>query len=283
MNLIYILVVVLVGVFFLSPLLFVKRTWLKVLIMVVALAAIGVAIPLTQQYLYPHYAAYRFEKDLQQQPLFQIIAKNHPKEYADFINTVKQNYEKNEGNKTATLAANLVNRIFLQYLQKAPNEYVGLYLKATIAFYDYLYSVDPSSVIHFEQGNPLINSGKMQEILEKEEFKNLLSRLLESKRYLIEATLKSSMPIPKEEEAKPLLNVVLQKLIDQYGEKAVATMFSKGGNPDESIESSKLIISFYKQIQGEGEEKAGIMMRYLATLKNQALQKSQSENKKDKP
>lgn len=283
MNLIYILVVVLVGVFFLLPLLFVKRTWLKVVGLVVALAAIGAAIPLTQQYLYPYYATYRFEKDIQQQPLFQIIAKHHAKDYAAFMKEVKHSYEKNEDNKTPVLAATLVNKIFLQYLQKAPNDFIGLYLKATIAFYEYLYTVDPSSVIQFEQGNPLLNSGKMQQIVEKEEFKNLLSRLLESKRYLIEATLKSPAPIPKEEEAKPLLNSVLQKLIDQYGEKAVAAIFSKEAIGSQPEDSSKLIISFYKQIQAEGEDKAGIMMRYLANLKNQALEKSQAANKKDKP
>jgi hypothetical protein len=282
MTFFYVLVVVTVGALLLSPLLYIKKTWLKVVVTLIALGCAGATIPLSQNLLYPEYYAWKVEKEIKKQPLFHIIAERHPKEFAAFISDVKKSYQKTHSSVLMpALAAQLVNRIFIQYLQKAPDDYITLYLKATTTLYEYLNKQDPQAVLNFEQGSSLIFSDQMKSLAQDPEFQKLLNRVLEAKRYLIEATIKSPMPIPTEQEAKPLLNAVLQKLTDSYGDQAVSIMFEKV-KPDTSPEMvSKLIIAFYTEIQAAGEAQAGIMMRYLAVLKGQSLEKKQFDSKKE--
>ncbi len=280
MTFFYVLVVVIVGSLLLSPILFIKKTWLKVVVALIALGCAGAAIPLSQNFLYPQYYTWKFQNEIKKQPLFKIIAERHPKEFAAFIAQVKKSYQETHSSiLTPSLAAQLVNHIFIQYLQKAPDEYISLYLKATISLYEYLNTLDPQAVLNFEQGSNLIFSDKMKSLAQDEKFRELLGRLLEAKRYLIEATIKSPMPISTTEEAKPLLNAVLQKLTDEYGEQAASTLFEKVKPDTPPGMVSKLIIAFYSEIQAAGETKAGTMMRYLANLKNESLEKKQAESK----
>lgn len=265
---------VMLGLVVLLLLLVVKRKGLKIGIILLALLCVGLGTQLSQRYVYPYYSVWEFEAGIKKQPLFNLIAKQHPKEFKTFIEKVKQNYL-NQGDEAeiSFYAQQLLNQVYFQHLEHAPDDYIFLYVKATQEMYQYLYQRSPIEVIHFENGQTLLYSSQMQEIAKDKLFQKLLNRLLDTKRYVIEASLESPQTVPTKEQATPVLQTVLDRLVAKYGENAISLLFSHPG-PDAPVDQiAKLILEFYNEMIAAGEKDTGIMMRYMASLRVETIAK----------
>lgn len=259
------------GLVVLLLLFWVERKWLKIGVILLSLVCVAVGMQLSQSYLSPYYLTWEFETDIKKEPLFKLIAKQHPKEFKAFMGKVKQNYlHQGDAAELSLYVQQLVNQVYFQHLEHAPDDYIFLYVKATQEMYQYLYQRSPIEVIHFENGQTMLYSSQMQQIAQDKLFQKLFSRLLDTKRYVIEASLDSPQTVPTKEEAAPILQVVLDRLVAKYGENAKSLLFTPPG-PDAPVDQvAKLILEFYNEIIASGEKDTGIMIRYMASLREKA-------------
>lgn len=260
------LIGVVIGALIITPAFFVSKRWLKVVLAIVAVVCALGAAELSKRYVYPHVLGWQFEREIVKHPLFNLIAKNHPQEFAVFIAQVKQGLiTKQPESVMSGYSTQLMGRIFYQHLQTAPNEAILPYLGAVLELYRFLYTQDPRAVLRMEYGQT--TTGDLSAIWEDKNFKVLLNHLLQLKTKVIEASIASPVAPPSQAEAGPLLQGVLQEMAQKYGEELVKQMFSRDQTATPANIIAPLIIDFYARIGMQGPEKAGIMMRYIASLK----------------
>ncbi len=272
------LIGILAGMIIIIPAFFVIKRWQKISIAVLAaMGALGVA-EISRQYFYPYVLGWQFERQIYKVPLFTMVAKQHPEQYASFINQIKQGILHKESEaQLAGYSTLLMERVFYQHLQTAPNEAVMRYLGAMLELYRYLHTQDPRAVLRMEYGQSA--KGDFSEIWEQPHFKKLLAQLLEAKKQVIEASIASPQPIPSQSEAEPLLQAQLQEMSQKYGEQMVKEIFNRqqGAIPANLI--APLVMDFYARMGAQGKEKAGIMMRYIASRKVKAMEAQEAKKK----
>lgn len=283
MVLFNVLVVLGVGIAACIPLFFIKTRMGRTIVLIVALACAVVGYGVSNAYLYPNYLGWRFEQELKKQPLFNIINQYYPQEFAQFIHDVKQSIIKKEDvRKITALSAQLVNKIFYQSLRQAPDDYIALYLKATLDLYHYLNGQDPRAVVALENGDNA-SSGSITGFYEKKDFQSLLNHLLDTKRYVIEAGAKTPIAPPTDAQAEPLLKAILTDLSNKYTESVVHGAFSPGQTLVPPNIAAQIVIEFYADILGAGRENAGLIMRHIADLKERSRKNHAKVDDKGKP
>lgn len=260
-----------IGVVIAIPLFFAKDKWLKITLLLAALASTVVGSILSENYLYPTYLGWEFERSIQKQPLFKLIAKHHSEEYAKFLVKVKASLHKDPNiNIISTYSAELMNHIFYQHLQDAPDEAIFLYLKATVDLYRYLYTVDPRAVVKFENNDSPINVD-LNALWQDKTFQVLLNHVLETKELVIEGSLNN--PVTKNNENKPGANLegVVDDLVRKFGGSVVRMVFSTVQASLPAEIAVPVIMDFYAAILSSGKENAGHIMRQIAKEKIKAL------------
>lgn len=275
MSVISTLIGVGVGAIAIIPAFFVNSKWIRSIVVVTALSMALVTVQLSTAYLYPYYLSWQFEHQLKAYPLFELIAEKHPKEFAQFITKVRYNLRENhDASLISVYSTELVNAIFFQHLKSAPDDAINQYLKATIELYHYLYTQDPRAVIKLEKGDETVPFD-FNTLMEDKTFQVLLNNLLEAKKEVIEASIKSPVAVPTEEISAPLLQKVLNELASKYGENIVKLMYipPQANVPPGVI--AQLFIHFYTGIVGAGKENAGLMMRHIASLKEESQLKQE--------
>jgi len=263
---------IIVGIILILPLIVVKQRWARLLIAAIALIVAVFSVQFSEIYLYPRYLAFDFEHEILKEPLFRVIKSAHPKEFAEFIDKVKQNIvQKKDPNIIPLYSAELVNNVFYEHLKNAPDANVALYLKATIDLYRYLYSQDPRAVVKLENsaGNFQYN---FDAFIGDKQFSTLLSHLLDTKRLLIEAAIKAPVAAPTQEQAAPLLQTVLKNLAAKYGDNVVQIMFAPPQPNTQANAIANMFIDFYSGILDSGKENAGIIMRHIGNLKSKEIE-----------
>ena len=268
------------------PVFWIRSKPKRLIALVIALVLGMGGAKLSNQFRYPEYLSWRFEEELKKQPLFDMIAKNHPKEFARFIQKVKQTLRENEDTAlVSSYSAEFVNSIFYQHLQHAPDDNIVLYLKATIDLYQHLNGKDPRAVVKLESANNTI-AFDLNTLWEDKDFRALLSHLLDTKRYVIEAGIKSPHQPEDGAKADALLQGVLNELVAKYGDSVVTNVFSSTDTTVPPNVGAQVIIQFYSNILGTGKENAGMIMRHIARIKAQKEQSQvdkvkEEETKKD--
>ncbi len=261
-----VIVAVLVALIAAMPLFFVKTKAGRTVIVLVALGIGAVAYGVSKTYVYPEYLGWQFEHEVKKQPLFALISQKYPNEFQEYIQKVKSTLRSNaQLTLISGYSSELVNKIFYKSLSTAPDEYVVLYLKSTIDLYHYLNGQDPKAVIKLENGGDAIDYD-LTALYETKHFQNRLTHLLDTKRYVIEAAIKTPAAPPQAVVGEPLLKGVMAEISEKYGENNVRMAFT---NPKDipANEAAKIIIGFYTTILGAGNENAGNIMRYIASLK----------------
>lgn len=261
------------GLIALLPLLFVKRNSIKLL---VAMIAVGVALlgnVFSQQYIYPQYLLYRFEKGLAQQPVFILIAKNHPEEYKKYLSDIKKEFHNKEDiNAVSQTTSALLNRIFNQHLEKAPNDPIDLYLKSTIELYRYLHTKMPELVVMVEIGKQSSNVD-LSKLSEDLTFETLLGHLLDSKKLIIQDSIKSPVNTINAEAANASLEKIHNNLSQKFGEEIIKNVFIPSQVTVPPRVSSLVILEFYSEILATGKENAGEIMRFIGSKNAQSQKK----------
>lgn len=271
MSLFNMLIGLVVGIIILIPYFFIRVKWLKHVFIVFALVGVGIGAKLSQSYLYPYYLGWEFERDIKKEPLFALVAKEYPQAFAEFIQKVKKGLHRQASLQEVSLySSELMNKIFYQHLQTAPEEVTYLYLKSTIELYRYLYTKDPSAVVLLELGAKEQTS-PLQKIWDDKTFKLLFNNLLETKKLLIEDSIQTPAKLPDAQTASPMLDKVVQDLAKKFGDKNVRAAFSDHAYSLPAQLVAPIIIGFYSEILAQGKEPAAIIMRYIAVLKSKAL------------
>lgn len=270
------LIGVFVGALLIIPIFFTTKKWLKVTLAIVAIICALYTSELSKRYFYPYVLGWQFEHEIVKHPLFHLIAKQHPEEFAVFVKQVKQGLLNKQSDATLTgYSSQLMDRVFYQHLQTAPNEAIMHYLGAVLELYRFIYNQDPRAVLAMEYGQA--TTGDFGTIWKDNHFQILLNHLLQVKTKVIEASIDSPMALPLQTEAAPLLQNVLQAMSQKYGENLVKQMFMKEQNAVPANIIAPLIIDFYARIGMEGQEKAGTMMRYIASLKVKGMTAEQTK------
>jgi|GEM_PF-3602146 len=273
------LIGILIGIAVVTPAYFVAKRWQKVSIALVAVVCALGASELSKQYLYPHLLGWQFERQIKQVPLFSLIAKQHPEQFAEFVNHVRQGIlEKQPEAKLAAYSSQLMERVFYQHLQTAPDEVVMRYLGAILELYRYLQSQDPRAVLRMEYGQSA--TGDFSAIWDAPEFKQLLGQLLEVKKKVIEESVASPVTIPISAQAMPLLQAQLQEMSQKYGEEMVKEIFNRKQGTIPANLIAPLVMDFYARIGAQGKENAGIIMRYIASQKVKGIEAAEARRKR---
>ncbi|HRE31815.1 MAG TPA: hypothetical protein PLD88_07575, partial [Candidatus Berkiella sp.] len=134
-----------------------------------------------------------------------------------------------------------------------------------LELYRYLFNQDPQAVLAMEHGQA--TAGNFSAIWADNNFQTLLNHLLQVKMKVIETSIDSPVAPPSPIEAAQLLQGILKEMSEKYGEDLVKQMFTRGQGPVPANIIAPLIIDFYARIGMQGPEKAGVMMRYIASLK----------------
>lgn len=274
-------VAVLAVVLFAIPVLWVKPKRSRVVVLLVALAGGAVGYGLSKVYFYPEYLGWQFERELKKQPLFTLISQKYPIEFQHYIQVVRKNLRDNGNlNVVAASSAELVNSIFYRSLATAPDDYVTLYLKSTLELYHYLNGQDPKAVIKLENGSPEIEFD-LSNLYDNKDFQNRLNHLLDTKRYVIEASIKTPVAPPSANVAEPLFKTVMSDLGQKYGDDNVRLAFT---NPKAIAPNlgAQIIIGFYTGVLSQGAENAGTIMRFIASLKDVKPQENEGQDNVEK-
>lgn len=250
----------------LFALFFVQSEPLKKAVQGLAVGGALLGFWLSSHLIYPRYQGWEFERSLRAEPLFGLIAKTHPQAFAAFLDQAKvQLYHAKEGAAPASVtqfSQNLVNVIFRQHLQHAPDENIRLYLKATLDLYHHLNGQDPIAVVKLETGDEKIPYN-LNNLWNDKSFRALLLHLLDTKKFLIEAALKNPVAQGFDSETPKAIQGVQQALEDQYGTVVVRGAFKPGSTVAPGV-AAKVIIDFYTAILDQGNEQSARMMRYIA-------------------
>lgn len=267
------LVGIFAGILFVIPAFLLTKKWLKFAFAVLAIIATLGTTELSKHYLYPHLQYWRFEKQITQVPLFSMIAKHHPKEFNEFMQQVKQGILHGQSESVlAAYSSQLMESVFYQHLETASDEVVMRYLGAMLELYRFLYTQDPRAVLRMEYGTS--SSGDFSAIWEDKNFQTLLGQLLEVKMKVIETSIASPVAIPTQAEAGPLLQAVLSEMAQKFGEDMVQQMFHPKQSKLPANVIAPLILDFYARVGSKGPEQAGIMMRYIASLRVKGIEKA---------
>lgn len=240
------------------------KKYLKIGITVLTVLLIGW---IAYIYLYPRYVNWQLEEQLLRQPLFKVIKEYHPQEFETFLVKIKSSPEQNKREAAANYSAELINAVFYQHLEKAPDDYIELYLKSTIALYQYLNGLSPNTILKLE--NIEVADPNLTKVWEDKQFRNHLGHLLDTKRHIIESSARLPAKVPTEEQAKPLISKVIKDLEVQFTPETVRAVFANQGKDVDPKVAANVIIQFYNLILSSGKENAGIMLRYMAHLKNE--------------
>ncbi len=260
------------------PVFFMKTKSGRLIGFIVALGIGAVFVGISNAYFYPEYLGWNFEREIKKQPLFSLIAQTNPDIFNQYIKDVKKNLrEKEDPNLVSAYSANMVNKIFYQSLSHAPDDYIVLYLKATLELYHHLNGVDPRGVIKLENGSSDIGVD-LNSIFEKKDFQALLNHLLDTKRYVIEASSKTPTAPPTDKQAEPLLQGVMTTLANKFGGDVVRSVFTNPKQIPANV-GAQVIIEFYTQILALGPENAGMVMRFVSNLKSMQVSKPQQVTK----
>ncbi|MGE3318406.1 MAG: hypothetical protein AB7I18_03830 [Candidatus Berkiella sp.] len=272
------LIGLLVGIIVIIPVFYVTKKWQKITLAIVAVIAVLGVSELSKNYFYPYVLGWQFERQIREVPLFASIAKQHPDEFATFIKQVKQGIlEKQSEGVLAGYSSQLMDRIFYQHLQAAPNELVMQYLGAILELYRFLYNKDPRAVLRMEYGQA--SAEDLNAVWNDVQFKRLLEQLLDVKKKIIAS--ESTKPLSKiaETEAASVFQSHLQEMEQQYGAQMVREIFNRkqGAYPPNIM--APVLMDFYARMGAKGPEKAGIMMRYIASLKIKGIEKEAARQK----
>lgn len=228
--------------------------------------ALGILSYWTFIYSRPIYKGYQFEQAMHKEPLFQLIEKSHPKEYAQFIQQVK-NTLKNNANADPILvtqyAATLVNTLFPQYVIKAPDEALYHYLKSTVELYRYCALENPLLIVKLE--NPAYPGVvDFKRLGEDKTFQQLFAKVLNAKQQIIVLAMNHPQAIKtiNKTENEVWLKIVFEELEKKYSAEAVKKMF----DPQQTVPPAQLagfMIDFYTALINQGPEKSAIMMREM--------------------
>jgi hypothetical protein len=266
-------IAIILGLIVITPIFFVKNKWAQFAVVIFAITAAAITNELSDHYLYPAYLGWNFEQDIKKQPLFNLIEKTNPQEYNQFIIKVKKSLRKKEDlNLIAIYSSQLMDRIFYQHLQHAPDESIFLNLKATLDLYRYLNTQNPQVIIKFESGSTSTPID-FNTLWEDKTFQMLLNHLLETKRLIIETAIKTPVTTP-EPNATTLMDAVLNQLTVKFGEEFMRLVFSQTLVNVPPNMAANLIISFYSEIVASGKENAGIIMRHIAQIKTKEMEKN---------
>lgn len=258
------------GALAMIPLFFVTRNWAKGAIAILALACAFLGNAISQEYFYPHYLLWRFEKVVQSQPVFILIAQNHPQQYQDYINKIKYSFKKSEDIAIVSgYTAELLNRIFNEHLEKAPDDAIDLYLKSTLELYRYLYTKMPQAIVVLETGSRA-QSVDLKELSQDLTFETLLGRLLDTKKLIIQESIKSPVSSHQSEKAREALEKIYDNLSKKFGPEIIRNVFVPSDIPVPPRISSLVILEFYSEIIATGKETAGDIMRYIGSKNYQA-------------
>jgi len=272
------LIGLLAGLIVIIPIFYVAKKWQKITLAVIAVALVLGVSELSKLYFYPYVLGWQFERQIRQVPLFASVAKQHPNEYATFIKQVKQGiWQKQPEGVLATYSSQLMDRIFYQHLQAAPNQLIMQYLGAVLELYRYLYNKDPRAVLRMEYGQA--SAEDLNAISNDAQFNRLLEQLLEVKKKII--TTENTAPLSKtaEAEAASVFQAHLQEMEQQYGAQVVREIFNRkqGAFPPNIM--APVLMDFYARMGAKGPEKAGVMMRYIASLKIKGIEKEEARRK----
>jgi hypothetical protein len=255
------------------PLFFVSRNWAKGLIAIFAITIAFLSNALSQEYLYPQYLLWRFEKEINSQPIFILIAENHPKEYKEYIQNIQKSFKKTDDIAVVTnYTAALLNRIFNEHLEKAPNDPIDLYLKSTVELYNYLYTKMPQAIVVMETGSRG-QSVDFKELTQDLTFETLLNRLLDTKKLIIQDSIKSPVKDFNHDNAKQALEKIYDNLSQKFGAEIIRNVFIPSEAPVPPRVSSLVILEFYGEIIATGKDTAGDIMRYIGSKNYQAESK----------
>src|SRR5262249_1492547 len=140
------------------------------------------------------------------------------------------------------------------------------YLKATIDLYQYLYSQDPHLVVVFETGVRLPGVD-FEALSQDKSFQVLLNHVLETKKLIIESSISSKIvPLPAE-KSEPMLNAVIDALVQKYGAEVVRQVFTSKSIEIPAKISGAVFIDFYITVAKQGPVNAGNIMRYIAEVR----------------
>jgi hypothetical protein len=240
--------------------------WLKMSVGIAAISLGVVAMMLSQHYLYPRYLFWRFENTIQQQPVFMLIQQYHPKEYEAYISTVKESFQESENMEVVSShTANLLNEIFSQHLEKAPNAPIDLYLKSTVELFQYLYTKQPEAVVLIETGrrDPSVD---FKELSNDPMFDAYLTRVLDAKKLIIQGSIETPITKWDHEKAKVELEKIYDNLSKKFGAEIIKGIFVPSQTVIPPRVSSMVILELYGEILATGQEKSGDIMRYIGSL-----------------
>lgn len=263
----------LIGTIVFIPIFFIKQKSTRVLIAIITILMVFLGAIVSQRYLYPHYLLWRFEKVLATQPVFILIAQNHPEEYKKYLNEIQSGFKRSADiDLVSSATAGLLNKIFNEHLEKAPNGPIDLYLKSTIELYRYLYTKMPQAIVMMETGRPA-NNVDLAQLSQDLTFETLLSHLLDSKKLIIQDSIKSPVNTLNSTDANGRLEKIYESLSQKFGPEIIRNVFIPSDVPVPPRISSLVILEFYSEILATGKENAGEIMRYIGS-KNYKAQKN---------
>jgi hypothetical protein len=268
-NLIYMLVGAFSGLatIFLTRRLITNNSTLSLVTVLVITLAMG----LTKVYLIPYYRATTYVSFIKNDdPVIDLISTQYPTLFNTYIHNVKKSLLAHESKDVVLLyKVDLLNEVFALTLMKASNASIYNYYKTELDLYKNLYAIDPKLVLFLEFSGQFAHKPNPTLIITLGGGDDMMQQLITAKENIVTNAINHPQPIltnSQNTQAGEMIAAIFAKIATDFGDQTFTNVTTKPDDPSvDPRTAALLVISFYGDILATGEDKAGMIFKYLNT------------------
>lgn len=219
----------------------------------------------SNQYMVPQLQLKYLDYKIKQNPIMATLAVAEPQKFNQYLDDVRTMLTQGEEPSRALIMAHkLVRDIFPKYLSHATNASIDIYIRSTIALYRELEKANPAYVIYTEFPQTVSDTDILPLL------QNNYHRQIENRQKAMQIVILSAMNNPQVDPnmdiGKVGLTKIIQNLGNRYGAHSVIKTIATPNDPSLSPSTqAAIIISFYENILKQGIDRAGSVIRLIAT------------------
>ncbi len=238
----------------------------RFILSIVASGIIGISIfYFAEHYVVPEAELAYLQHQIKKSPIMNTVAKAEPQRFNTYLHDVRAMlYQGGEPSNALIMAHQLIHDIFPKYLSHASNASIDIYVRSTLTLYRQLEKANPAYVVYAEFPQTVSSTDVIP--LLRYNYNRYIQNRQEAMQMVIRSAINDPQNIDANELGQTILTKIIQNLGDRYGADAVIKTIATPNDPTLArTTEAHIIMAFYQNILKQGTNKAGAIMRFIAS------------------